>query len=102
LLVEAEIRNDPPRLRPGSFCRADIVIEPSTKALMVPASAIVTFAGVDKVFAVDKERAVERRVQLGRRDGQHVEIVKGLDAGESIVEKPGTLVAGDRVKIAGH
>jgi RND family efflux transporter MFP subunit len=100
LLVEAEIKNDPPRLRPGSFCRAQIVIEPSTKALMVPATAVVTFAGVDKVFAVAKDRAVEKRVQLGRRDGNEVEIVQGLQADDRIVDKPGTLVAGDRVAAA--
>ena len=100
LLVEAEIKNDPPRLRPGSFCRAQIVIEPSTKALMVPATAVVTFAGVDKVFAVAKDRAAEKRVQLGRRDGQWVEIVQGVSAGDLIVDKPGPLVAGDRVAAA--
>jgi RND family efflux transporter MFP subunit len=100
LLVEAEIRNDPPRLRPGSFCRAQIIVEPSTKALMVPATAIVTFAGVDKVFTVAKDRAVEKRVQLGRRDGNAVEIVQGVQAGDHVVDKPGPLVAGDRVTTA--
>lgn len=100
LLVEAEIKNDPPRLRPGSFCRAQIVVEPSTKALMVPATAVVTFAGVDKVFTVDKERAVEKRVQLGRRDGNTVEIVRGVDAGDLVIDKPGPVVAGDRVRAA--
>ena len=100
LLVEAEIRNDPPRLRPGAFCRAQIVVEPSTKALLVPATSVVTFAGVDKVFTVNKDRAVEKRVQLGRRDGNAVEIVQGLQTGDLVVDKPGPLVAGDRVTTA--
>jgi RND family efflux transporter MFP subunit len=100
LLVEAEIRNEPARLRPGSFCRAQIVVEPSTKALLIPATAVVTFAGVDKVFVVNKDRALEKRVQLGRRDGNAVEIVQGLQAGEPVIDKPGTLVGGDRVTVA--
>jgi membrane fusion protein, multidrug efflux system len=100
LLVEAEIRNEPPRLRPGSFCRAQIIVEASTKALMIPSTAVVTFAGVDKVFVVTKDRAVEKRVQLGRREGPAIEIVQGLQAGEPVIDKPGPLVAGDRVTAA--
>ena len=34
LLVEAEIPNDPPRLRPGSFARAEIVVESALPALL--------------------------------------------------------------------
>lgn len=98
LLVEAEIQNDPPRLRPGSFVRADIVVESGREALLVPASAIASFAGVDKVFTIEKGRAAERRVQTGRREGDSVEVAKGLNAGDSVVLKPGTLVAGTAVR----
>lgn len=98
LLVEAEIRNDPPRLRPGSFVRADIIVESGRQALLVPASAIASFAGVDKVFTVEKGHAAERRVQIGRREGDLVEVQKGLAAGEPVVVKPGTLVAGTAVR----
>ena len=98
LLVEAEISNDPPRLRPGSFVRADIVVESGREALLVPASAIASFAGVDKVFTIEKGRAVERRVQAGRREGDSVEVSKGLAAGETVIVKPGTLVAGTAVR----
>jgi RND family efflux transporter MFP subunit len=100
LLVEAEIPNDPPRLRPGSFARAEIVVEAAVPALLIPSAAVVSFAGVDRVFTVDKDKAVERRVQLGRREGELVQVLKGLAAGESIVAKPGTLVPGQTVRIA--
>lgn len=98
LLVEAEISNDPPRLRPGAFVRADIVVESGREALLVPASAVASFAGVDKVFTIDKGRAVERRVQIGRGEGDSVEVSKGLAAGEIVIVKPGTLVAGTAVR----
>jgi RND family efflux transporter MFP subunit len=98
LLVEAEVPNDPPRLRPGAFARADIVVDSATPALLVPASAVVSFAGIDKLFAVEHDRAVERRVTLGRRAGDLVEILDGVKAGEPVVLQPGTLVAGDAVR----
>ena len=100
LLVEAEIPNDPPRLRPGSFARAEIVVESAVPALLIPAAAVVSFAGVDRVFTVDKDKAVERRIQLGRREGELVQVVKGLAAGDSIVTKPGTLAPGQAVRIS--
>ena len=100
LLVEAEIRNNPARLRPGAFVRASIVVESGRTALLVPTSSIVSFAGVDKVFTIEKGQATERRVQLGRADGDSVEIVKGVRAGEQVIVKPGTLVTGTPVTVS--
>ena len=99
LLVEAEIPNVHARLRPGSFARAEIVVESALPALLIPATAVVSFAGVDRVFTIEKDKAVVRQVQLGRREGERVQVLKGLTAGESIVAKPGTLVPGQTVKI---
>ena len=101
LLVEASIRNDPPSLRPGAFVRAEIITGLDAPALLVPAAAIVTFAGVDKVYTVRDGRAVEHRVELGRRDGDRVEVLKGLTAGEAVVLNP-RLVSNQAVRIAGR
>jgi RND family efflux transporter MFP subunit len=99
LLVEAEIPNDPPRLRPGSFARAEIVVETGAPALVIPYGCIVSFAGVDKVFVVEDGKTVERRVRLGRRQGQFVEVEHGLAAGNTVVAQPGTIVAGEAVRV---
>jgi multidrug efflux pump subunit AcrA (membrane-fusion protein) len=42
---------------------------------------------------------MEIRVQTGRRQGGHVEIVSGLSAGDPVVEKPGNLAGGQPVKV---
>ena len=99
LLVEAEIPNPMARLRPGSFARAEIVVESALPSLLIPATAVVSFAGVDRVFIIEKDKAVERRVQLGRKTGDRMQVLKGLAAGEAIVTKPGTLVPGQTVRI---
>jgi multidrug efflux pump subunit AcrA (membrane-fusion protein) len=67
--------------------------------VLLPASAIVSFAGVTKVLTVNDGRAVEKRVQVGRRAGERVEVVAGLDAGESVVAEPGNLTAGQPVVV---
>jgi RND family efflux transporter MFP subunit len=99
LLVEAEIPNDPARLRPGSFARAEIVVEPDRPTLMIPIDSVVSFAGVDKVFVVHDGKAVERRIRLGRREGTLVEVEEGLARGAAVIAQPGTMVAGRAVRI---
>ena len=97
LVVEAEVANRDGRLRPGSFARAEIVVEADHTAVMVPAPAVVTFAGLEKVFVVKDGKAVEKRIRTGRRSGDRVEILEGVAAGEPVVTDPGNLVGGTPV-----
>ncbi len=99
LLVEAEVANRQGRIRPGAFARAEIVVAAERPAVLVPASAIVTFAGIEKVFGVRDGRAVERQIRTGRRAGDRVEIVEGLAAGERVVVDPGNLTGGEPVNV---
>jgi RND family efflux transporter MFP subunit len=100
LMVEAEVANAEGQLRPGAFARAEIVVEAGRSAVLVPASAIVTFAGVEKVIGVEGGRAVEKPVRTGRRVGDRVEIVEGLAAGAPVVVEPGNLTGGQPVTVA--
>lgn len=98
LMVEAEIKN-PGTLRPGSFARAEIVLEGAAPALVVPPASIVTFAGIDKVLAVDAGKVVEKRVVTGRRGSDYVEIISGLVSGENVIAEPGNLQQGAAVSV---
>jgi RND family efflux transporter MFP subunit len=99
LLIEAEIPNERGALRPGSFAKAEVVTQADQKVVTVPASAIVVFAGVEKVIGVKDGKTTEIRVQTGRRQGDRVEIVSGLRAGDPVVEKPGNLSGGQAVAV---
>ena len=85
--VEILVPNGARKLRVGMFARADIMIG-STSALLVPQSAIRSFAGVNKLIVVEGGKAVEKQVELGQRDGEFIEIVAGVAADSVIVEKP--------------
>ncbi len=97
LLVEAEVPNESGVLRPGSFVRAEIVSEAGQPALLVPASALVTFAGLEKGITIAGGKAVERPVKTGWRDADRLEIIDGLSAGEAVVLRPGSLAGGQMV-----
>jgi RND family efflux transporter MFP subunit len=99
LTIEAEVPNPAGALRPGAFSRAEIVIAADQPAIFVPTSAIVVFAGIEKVLTVREGKALERRVVTGRREKDRVEIVEGLKVGEPVVIDPGNLVGGQPVVV---
>lgn len=99
LLVEAVIPNENGRLKPGSFVQASLVTQRGDEAVFVHASALVVFAGIEKVFLVNEGKSVERLVRTGRRDAERIEIVEGVKPGERVVLKPGSLVGGVPVSI---
>jgi RND family efflux transporter MFP subunit len=100
LMVEAEVPNESGRLRPGSFVRAAILAEAGEPALLIPSSALVTFAGIEKVMSVEGGRVVEKPVRTGWREGDRLEILEGLEAGTPVVLRPGNLTGGQRVVVS--
>ena len=99
LAVEAEVPNERGLLRAGAFARAEIVTEAAQPVVTVPASALLVFAGVEKVIVVREGRTAEVRVQTGRRLGEEIEILDGLKRGQSVVDKPGNLTGGQPVTV---
>ena len=84
LLVETEVSNTSGILRPGAFARAEIVVAAGYRALLVPAASVVTFAGIDRVFTVSDGKASEKRIKIGRRSDEGVEILEGIKAGDQV------------------
>lgn len=71
-------------LRAGQFGRASMPIG-KTSALCVPASAVVQRGQLEIVFVAFQSHARLRLVKTGKHIGDEVEIVSGLEAGETIV-----------------
>ncbi len=96
LSVEADVRNNG-RLRPGAFVKAEIVTNQTNTAVTVPANALVTFAGIDKVIIIENGKAIEKTVTVGRRGDNWIEIKSGISTGQSVVLDPGNLQSGQSV-----
>lgn len=99
LAIEASVPNADGRLRPGTFARADIIVS-ETHGLVVPESAIVTFAGVEKVLTVKDGAAHEARIRTGAHSGDRVEVVDGLADGAVVILNAGSIADGAPVRIA--
>jgi RND family efflux transporter MFP subunit len=96
LAVEADVRNNG-HLKPGAFVRAEIVTDQVAMAVTVPTSALVTFAGIEKVITVEGGKAVEKVVMTGRRGEDWIEIKSGVNVGQTVIVNPGNLQSGQAV-----
>ena len=85
LLFEAELDNRDGRLTTGLFAEAAVVLDASARAIAVPASAIIEFAGAEKVWKVVDGQASEQIVITGKRRSDVIEIITGIDAGDVIL-----------------
>jgi RND family efflux transporter MFP subunit len=72
---------------------------PAKPRLLVPKGAVRSDGGQSIVFVVHEDRAERRAVTVGATDGEQIELVSGVNAGERIVvEGVSTLTDGARVK----
>jgi RND family efflux transporter MFP subunit len=99
LPIEAVVANRSGAIRPGQFATADIVVADSEMALLAPDDAIVSFAGVQRVLIVQDGKAREQRIRTGRHEGDQVEILEGLRAGDMVIRAPGDLTDGAPVRV---
>ncbi len=80
-------------LRPGMFARVLIVFSVNERALVVPEEALVPQAGKQYAYVLDAQgegdakKRLSRRVEvaLGARRGSEVEVVRGLQLGDTVV-----------------
>ncbi len=89
----------------GMFARGSFQLGQQDKPLAVlPQSAVMLRDGAGYVFVVEANSQVsERKIVIGRRYGEQIEVVSGLQAGEPVVASGGAfLVAGDRVRVTAN
>jgi len=84
LTVEAEVNNSGNQLRPGMFAKSQLITSSNAPAIMIPARAVQTIAGLSKIFVVGNGKVTERLVKTGQTDGDLMEIVEGLKEGETV------------------
>ena len=74
-------------LFPGMFVKVGFVVG-ETRRLLIPANAIVRRSELSGVYVTDGDRVALRQVRLGRTFDGSIEVLSGLDAGESVALDP--------------
>ncbi len=92
---------EPDRLRSGMFAEGRIHVGEGD-ALSVPVAAVVRRDGYAYLFTMKgKDHVERRRIELGRIDGNRIEVRAGVVAGERVVSRGGAFLAdGDQVRVS--
>lgn len=86
----------------GELVDVDLVLKEKKGTLVVPFAAVVRRQGGDNVYVVKDNKAILTPVDLGIRERDMVEIIKGLKVGDPvIIENPERLYPEVDVKIKG-
>lgn len=80
-------------LLPGSYVEMFIRLRGRNQVVQVPASALIEEMGEYFVYVwLELDEYEKRLVRIGQTDGMNVEILSGLEAGETVVSKGAVLV----------
>jgi membrane fusion protein (multidrug efflux system) len=83
--LTAEFDNPDEALKPGMFLSVGLEVTTKENAILIPEEAIVS-EGLRQIVYPVKDNKVERRViSIGQRQNGQVEVVEGLQPGETIV-----------------
>ncbi len=83
--VTVEVTDPTDRLKPGMFGRFNIEYDRHENTVLVPRSAMLRNDDEASVFVISDGAAERRGVQTGYSNGDRLEILSGLEAGEQIV-----------------
>ena len=85
LSVRALLSNDTGKLRPGLFGRVEIITEVRDSILLPESAVVASPEGGEAVFKVIDGKAELNPVKLGERQPGKVEILSGVEEGDTII-----------------
>ncbi len=84
LKVRAQANNSNGRLYPGMFVKVNLKLN-STPAIMIPSETIIPILGGKKVYVKQGGRVKEVLIETGLRNEKFVQVLTGLNVGDSLI-----------------
>jgi RND family efflux transporter MFP subunit len=84
--------------KPGMFCRVNVNMQTKKNALVIPLAAVVKSSKGDGIYLISEDKSYFKTITTGITDGNLIEVISGLKAGDKIVTlgmnnlKDGTVV----------
>ncbi len=96
-VIFLDVKIEPEKLVPGITGEVSVILAERANAIQIPRRALFNN---DQIYVVSDGRVQLRKVEVGYRAMDVVEILKGIDVGEQvIVEKLDKFRDGDRVRV---
>jgi membrane fusion protein, multidrug efflux system len=85
LKVRALFPNSNRKLLPGAFVKIELNLQERENSILIPSQALIPVLKGYKVFLSDQGKAKEQMVETGFRTETEVQILKGLQTGDSLI-----------------
>jgi membrane fusion protein (multidrug efflux system) len=85
IAFRGSVENSNGELTAGSFIEVELPIGQTHKGLMVPTQAVIPDIKGQKVFVYKNGKAEPRPIVMGIRTEQEIEILKGIEAGDTVI-----------------
>ncbi len=83
--VKITINNDDHLIKPGMFCKVEIVSESSNNAVVLPREAVLRNMEEYYVYTVNDGVTSMKKVEVGIDNGEEIEIISGLQSGDKVI-----------------
>jgi membrane fusion protein (multidrug efflux system) len=83
--VTVETIDESRKLKPGMFARVSIIHDIHRGVPLLPKDAIISEDTESVVFVLKDSTALRKRVTIGFRNTSHVEVLAGLEVGDTVV-----------------
>jgi RND family efflux transporter MFP subunit len=94
LLVEVHVPNSSGALMPGMYAQVELTNSRKDPPLLIPSEALIMRSNGAQVAVVRKDHRVHvQKVDVGRDYGDRLEILSGLQEGDTIIANPGDVVS---------
>lgn len=99
LLVEIQVPNAENALLPGMYAQVEMSNIRGDPPLLIPSDAMIVRADGPQVAVVRADQTLHiQKIQVGRDYGDRIEVLSGLNEGDTIVSNPGD-VASEGLKV---
>lgn len=85
MTVEVDLPNRDHRLKGGMFARVEVLVGTHPQALQIPIDAVSRLEDTQYVYIVEEGKARKVDIEIGVRQGNHIEITKGLTGNEEVI-----------------
>lgn len=93
LLVEVHVRNSSGELLPGMYAQVELTSSRKNPPLLIPSDALIMRSDGVQVAVVRPDHRVHvQKIEAGRDYGDRLEVLSGLQDGDTVIANPGDIV----------
>ncbi|MDD2982630.1 MAG: efflux RND transporter periplasmic adaptor subunit [Crocinitomicaceae bacterium] len=93
-------KKEVPELKAGTYVNVSFNTQKETEVLQIPKRSLVEGTKNPYVYIIENQKAIVRKIVIGRESGENIEVISGLKEGDVIVSDGQiNLISGSNVEV---